>query len=327
MNTLSTEPTATTRAALLATGVTDTEIRHAVRRGSLIRVAPAAFIDAAAYAGLSSNQQYLVRVAAMTERCELAVSQASAVALHGLPLFGTSTDHVHFTRNAHGGGKRTTARWVHVSDLPDDQCQVIRGVTVTSPARTIVDLARTSPLATCVVAGDAALHNGLTTSNQLQEMLDFVIWHKGHPRAVRAVAVLDGRSESPGESLLRVVLTQQGLPRPELQIEVTDATGRFVGRVDLGYLDQGVLIEFDGKIKYTALRAPGQDLTDAVLAEKAREERLTELGWLVVRVTWADLSRPEQLAGRIRSARQARRRLVRAGGIRGSAVPARVNAS
>jgi len=314
-------PTAISRAALLAAGTTDSEIRRALRRGELLRLAPARFIRASAYADLPADQQYVLRITAAASRRDLVVSHASAAALHGLPLFGGATGLVHFTRNGRGGSSRTAERWVHAAELPPQHRVEVRGVRVTTPARTIVDVARGSKIATSIVAGDAALNRGLTTRHELRQMLDFAIWHKGRPQACRAVAQLDGRSESPGESLVRLQLAQQGLSGAELQIEIRDEAGRFVARVDLGYLDHGVLIEFDGKVKYTALLRPGQDVTDAVLAEKTREERLTRLGWLVVRVSWADLGRPDVLAGRVRAACQDRRRLVQAGAIQGTAIP------
>lgn len=98
-----------------------------------------------------------------------------------------------------------------------------------------------------------------------------------------------------------------------------DEGGALVGRADGGYLDCGVLLEFDGKIKYESLLRPGESASDAVVREKQREEALTALGWLVVRVTWAELPHANLLVNRIRMAIDSRRRLVGLGVIRGSA--------
>jgi hypothetical protein len=43
---------------------------------------------------------------------------------------------------------------------------------------------------------------------------------------------------------------------------------------------------FDGAVKY------GDGATNAMIAEKAREDRLRDLGYQVVRVCWADLTQP-----------------------------------
>jgi len=57
-----------------------------------------------------------------------------------------------------------------------------------------------------------------------------------------------------------------------------------------------VILEFDGALKYGGTGA------DALIAEKVREDRLRDLGYEVVRVTWADLAQPLELIARIRRA-------------------------
>ena len=115
-------------------------------------------------------------------------------------------------------------------------------------------------------------------------------WH-GSPAAAAAALFAKALSESVGESRLRVLMANQGLPTPELQVEIRGADGRLIGRVD--FLLEGVLVvEFDGAMKYG-------DGADAVLAEKWREDRLRELGYGVLRISWADLDHPQETAARI----------------------------
>ena len=59
--------------------------------------------------------------------------------------------------------------------------------------------------------------------------------------------------------------------------------------------DLGVVIEFDGRVKYE-----GRDGAQALAAEKRREDRIRALGYGIVRLTWRDLSNP----GRVREAIQ-----------------------
>ena len=90
------------------------------------------------------------------------------------------------------------------------------------------------------------------------------------------------------------------LPTPELQFSVFTHDGRFVGRSDFGWPEFGVLGEFDGKSKYgELLRKPGQSAEQVLVAEKRREDRLRELGWMVIRWMWQDLMCPESLIGRL----------------------------
>jgi hypothetical protein len=62
-----------------------------------------------------------------------------------------------------------------------------------------------------------------------------------------------------------------------------------------------LLFEFDGRVKYGRLLAPGQDPGDVVFAEKLREDRMRRAtGFAVERCTWADLAAPRATARRIR---------------------------
>lgn len=314
-------PCLQTRSAMLRAGRTDAEIRSSLAGGRRTRLATGVYVATEPYLRLTPDDRYLVRVQAEAARSpRLVVSHLSAAALHGLPLVRARLARVHFTRPGDRGGIRTNGRWVHVGDLPESMRLTVGGIELTSLARTLVDLARNESAATSVTAADAALQMAMTTTDLIAAALDEATYRKGAPAAARAMNAVDGRSESPGESLLRLSLRGRGLPEPELQVEIYDEDGNFVARSDLAILPFGILIEFDGTKKYTRLLRPGEDVVDAVLREKRREERLTELGWLVIRVTWDDLRHPDRLAARILVAGRTRRPLVKAGIIRGSVV-------
>ena len=164
---------------------------------------------------------------------------------------------------------------------------------VTSPARTVVDLAREHGVAAAVVAGDHALRKALTTRAELDRTAAECRRWPGIATARSALDLLDGRSESPLESLSRLRLQAHQLPRPDLQADLRDERGRFVARVD--FLFEGRVIgEADGLSKYDTI---------AVLhAEKIRHERLENLGYVVVRWMWRDLGCFGAVAERIRGA-------------------------
>jgi very-short-patch-repair endonuclease len=98
---------------------------------------------------------------------------------------------------------------------------------------------------------------------------------------------------------LRVLLADQGFPPPTLQAELSTPSGEFVARVDFLFEAERVVIEFDGESKYGD-HADGA--AGAVVAEKWREDRIRELGYVVVRISWADLAHPKRTAARIRAA-------------------------
>ncbi|MDQ6657040.1 MAG: hypothetical protein M3Z00_02190 [Actinomycetota bacterium] len=257
------------RTTYLSQGFTDAEIRRELSRGALTRICPGIYVDAQAYQTLTPSLQYTVRVRAEAARTPgLVVSHISAAALHGLPLVRTSLATVHFTRPGSNGSRRTKGRRVHVGDLPGGWRATAGGIDLTAVARTVVDVGRTHSTATAIAAADAALRLRLTDAVSIAAALTAARFCQGIPRAHRALRLVDGRAESPGETLLRLAIRGGGLPEPELQVEIRDEHGQFVGRTDLALLAYGILIEFDGRSKYTDLLLPGQNITDVVLDEK-----------------------------------------------------------
>ena len=84
--------------------------------------------------------------------------------------------------------------------------------------------------------------------------------------------------------------------RVRSQMEVRRRGGRVVARVDFLVGDR-VVVEFDGMVKYEGL-----DGRRALAAEKEREDLLRALGFVVIRVVWADLERPDLVTARVRAA-------------------------
>jgi hypothetical protein len=160
-------------------------------------------------------------------------------------------------------------------------------VRVTSAPRTLVDCAREWPLEDAVVAMDAALLAGRTTTDALRAAASATSGWPGASRAVRAAGLADGRAESPLETRGRLRILGSGLPAPELQVEIR-AAGRLVAVVDAWFEQAAVAVEFDGRVKYTDPwrdRDAGQVLWE----EKRREDELRALDIRVVRVVDADL--------------------------------------
>ncbi|WP_432945316.1 hypothetical protein ACQPXM_05240 [Kribbella sp. CA-253562] len=171
---------------------------------------------------------------------------------------------------------------------------------MTSVARAVVEVACSASYQVGVVLADAALNAELVQEDELVATADRFRHWAGSPAARAAVRFADPLSESVGESRLRVLMANHGLPDPRLQVEIRDDDGQLAGRVDF-LLGRRLIVEFDGAQKY-AVRA-----SDALMAEKWREDRLRELGYSFVRVGWSDLDRPEQVVHRLWRALAARR--------------------
>ena len=150
---------------------------------------------------------------------------------------------------------------------------------------------------------DDALHDRRCTVEQLRAALS-VLPEYHREAAERAIALTDPACESVGETRTRLMLADLGFA---VESQRTLFRGNlFVGRVD--FLVEGlVVVEFDGLVKYA-----GQQGRAALAAEKARESAIVDLGYEVVRLVWADLANPAEVARRIRTAhaRAVRRRSI-----------------
>ena len=149
-----------------------------------------------------------------------------------------------------------------------------------------------------VVSADHALHLGLVELEVLTDAVSRVATWPGASRARSMLAWVDARSESVGESRCRVDLAAHGI-RLVPQVRISDDGGTVVARVDFVVEGTKVIVEFDGRTKYAA-GDPG-----VLWAEKRREDRLRRLGYVVVRITWADLEHPGRAAAKVRQALRA----------------------
>ena len=307
------------RTALLAEGFTEDEIRTSRRTGRWVNVHRGTYCAADAVAALKYEQLHRLRARAISSRSpHLVVSHVSAAAVSGLPIWGVPLERVHLTRIGHGGGRCSPGRVVHAMPLDPSEITDVAGTRVTTVVRTLVDVACSAPFATTVIACDAAMRRGLVNPEEWTHALGRTRHRRGAAAARRALAFADARSESAGESRLRLILADQGLPAPVLQIRVLDRDGVLVGRVDLGYPDLGVLIEFDGMVKYRKPFRDGERPEDVVIAEKRREDRLRSLGYTVVRFVWSDLADPAAMAATVRAALEQGARTIRHGGLVGT---------
>jgi very-short-patch-repair endonuclease len=79
------------------------------------------------------------------------------------------------------------------------------------------------------------------------------------------------------ETRLRWHLLQAGLPRPQVQTELRDADGRFVGRADLYYPASRLVIEYDGA-----------NHRDRIAEDNRRQNGLINAGYRILRFTATD---------------------------------------
>jgi hypothetical protein len=274
-----------------ASGARGDAVRRAARRGDVRQVRRGAYVGTDHWDGIGAAARELLEIhaALAATRTAALVSHRSAAALWGLPVVGDPERQVHLTVVGSSGADSRGGYVRHAVDEPVSE-GLVDGIRVTSVARTVADLARTRGFLTGVAAGDAALHRGLVTLDDLRAEVTAAGSGRGVRVARDVVAFVDGRAESPGESLSRVRMHELGVPAPELQHVVFDDEG-FVGRVDFWWEDARVIGEFDGRAKY-GIDPGARTATDQLWDEKLREDRLRRAtGSGVARWTWSDAYR------------------------------------
>jgi hypothetical protein len=284
-------------------GYSDVEIRARVREGRWTRLCRGAYAALDPEEGDLPSWERAIRRHVRTAKAvyhrlggRAVLSHQSALLVHGVEISDVDLSCVHVTRLS-GCGRPGESVRQHASRPPVTDPVEVDGVHLTPAARSVVETIRYTSYAIAVSVVDLALRQGVATAAQLSQALSLFAGRTGIRTATRAVEFGDGLAESVGESRLRVLLADLGLPAPVLQAEIRDATGSFVARVDFLLARWGVIIEFDGAEKYR-----GEDGSQAVVAEKWREDRLRDLGYEVVRVSWADLDDPVLVIRRIRLA-------------------------
>lgn len=123
-------------------------------------------------------------------------------------------------------------------------------------------------------------------------------------RAVEAIESAEPMSESPGESVTRMLLADLGFPAFTLQSRIE--AGGSVYWADFECEQVGLVVEFDGLTKYrgtwSADGISGEAAAEAVIQEKLREDAIRSTGRKVLRLTWDDLKNPYRLEGQMRRA-------------------------
>ncbi len=254
---------------------------------SLVRVRHGVWTDRVIWDGLAPGARHAAFVLSTATQCptagDMVFSHAAAAAMWGMPRIEAWPATVDVLVSDLRIRSSTLVR-KHVG--PWASTSVRGGLTVTSAARTVVDVARTSSLATGLAAADFALRAHLCTAGDLASEVDGLAPRSpGVRRARTVVGLADPRSMSAGESLSRAQMFRLGLPKPELQVPYSDADG-LIGVVDFDWA--GLVGEFDGKVKYRVPeRVDPVEAQRVLWLEKQREDRLRRRVKGLVRWDWA----------------------------------------
>lgn len=275
-----------TRATARAAGVSSSQLRHR----DVVRLSRDTYLPRAAASVLDAR----VEAVLLTAPEPAVISHATAAALWGVAIPLQPEDpRVHLTVATGSSVRGRRDRVVHRAPLATGDVTTRDGVPVTTPERTWRDLAAVSETAALLAVSDQLLARWCSRAD-LGAHLDRRPTGRGSARARAVLPVADPRAESPMESVLRWLLHEAGLPAPELQYVVRDGAGAFLGRADLAWPEQRVLVEFDGDLHR------GRDV---FVDDLRRQNGLIAAGWTVLRFTSADvLGRPHDVVVQIRRA-------------------------
>lgn len=291
---------------LVAAGATYPEAHQVV--AEMDRLTRGAYADTS---GLSAEDVHLLRAAAQLRRLDgVVASHISAAAIWQLPLRESDLGTVHLSPRSgrRGKPKAGSGYRLHTRTVGTGEARSVDGILTTDPVRTVVDCARLLRGDWGVVVADAAFQRGLVGPDELLRQATRVRRLHGAARARALPDLCSPRSESPGESLLRLRLRRMGLG-PAEQVSMPWVQGH--PRVDF-LIDEWLVIEFDGRTKYSLDGDPER----AHWEEKRRHDRLVEAGYDVIHVVWAELWDEPALRRRIN-------RAMRRSGRRGTPHPVR----
>lgn len=145
--------------------------------------------------------------------------------------------------------------------------EMIDGIRLAPAAETLLAAARDLCLLDIVILGDAALHLRECTIEELRTAA--AQRRRGAPLLRTAVPLLDERSESPWESVLRMLYVAAEV-EVEPQKKIYDEWGNFVARADLWVIGTRRVHEYDGEVHRDRERHR---------AGLGRERRLVEIDW------------------------------------------------
>lgn len=290
------------RREALNAGISQRQITLLTKSGDWHRVRRGAYVPGQVWARADEDDRRALRARAVLLQCrtEVVLSHTAALPEYGAPLWGVPDDVVHLTRLDSRAGRAEAGVRQHRGVLLPDDLVLRRGVRVTSGTRTAIDVPSVLEVEPALVVVNHLLNKGHTTFDEIRARYAPM---RNNPHTLLNELVFrlaDPRLESVGESRTWYLCWRHGVPMPVPQYRIV-VQGRLVARLDFAWPDHRAWLEFDGKEKYLKHKRDGESLTDAVLREKHREDRVREItGWRCIRITWADLADPQRLARRIK---------------------------
>jgi hypothetical protein len=109
--------------------------------------------------------------------------------------------------------------------VAEDEIETVRGMAVTTPARTALDLARHRPLDVAVAEIDALARAARLKAADIELLAERFKGRRGIREARVALDLVDPGAESPQETRVRLLLIRAGFPRRKRRSRSVTSTG------------------------------------------------------------------------------------------------------
>lgn len=284
-------------------GLSEKKLKVLVASGDLVWMRRGCYATKEILAEAESDAclKHAIKVAALAEasrRRNCVASHHSAARIHGLELLFPPEEDVLTVTVPPGkktGRPKETDVVRHAAALPEEHITEYRGIQVTTVARTVADIARTSTFAQGVVVADSAMRRDPNVKSRIRDVLQECPKWPGVDLARKVAEFAEWMPETPLESAARAIFHEHGLPPPVFQAPILGKNGRVTATTDFCWPEYGAIAEADGADKYLKRGDLKRD--------HQRDSRIQEVGWEVVHFLWDELfAVPAEVVDRVRVA-------------------------
>lgn len=291
---------------LAASNKLDAEaLARRVRSGSVHKAFRGLFARKGYWDTLSQTQrgQHIIRTLSMLHPSWV-FSHSSAALMYGLDVNTRIMVPLHYLIIGSRGGVSNSRLVRHRVSEP--MGQIKNGANITLLEQTVIDCAAYYPFKYALGIVDSALKQGLTDKKKLNNCLANRQNSRGLREARRVISLADSRSDNGGESYVRALIIEAGMPIPELQVpfENPRKPGSFYYADFLFKREDGTLVvlELDGQQKYIdEAMNKGRGMLGVMMQEREREAAITSYGVQIARLSFKQASNPEVLQSTLAS--------------------------
>ena len=277
-------------------------LRRAVAEGTWMRLIAGVYVSVSEWTALTPLERHRVRVSEVARRLDpgSVVSHFAAAATWEIDVLGSWPAQIDVYRDGISGAHSSGNVRVHAVGGSPPATLSWGNHVVTSPAQTVLDLARRLPFIEAVATLDQGMWSGrpggaLTSADEIRELAMRFATRRGTPRALQALDAAEREAANVRETQARIVIASLGFPHMRLQERRILPSGRLVyGDLYMPEVDHW--IEVDGRGKYLSPQyTQGRSTADIVLDEKDRENEIRRVVRGFTRLGARDADNPRRV--------------------------------